>query len=52
MVCGGRFVVGRGAAPVLLPVADRSITVYSRERIGGCAREPMTAPEGEAIVRL
>ena len=52
MLSGGRFVVGRGAAFVLLPVSDRGSTVYSRRRIRGCAREPMTAPAGGVIVRL
>ena len=32
MLSGGRFVVGRGAASVLLPVSDRGRTVYSRRR--------------------
>jgi hypothetical protein len=52
MLSAERFVVGRGAAPVLLPVAERSSVVYSRGRIRGCAPEPMTTPAGAAIVRL
>ncbi len=44
MLSGGRFVIGRGAAPVLLPSSEGNGAVYARRRSGGCAWEPMTTP--------